>query len=96
VDVAQLERQTHLAREDDHLARDVHARQVIARIGLGIAERSCLLDERREWATSVEAVEQKRQRTRQNSFDLGDLIAGLYEIADCLDDRQGRSDRRLI
>jgi hypothetical protein len=32
-----FERQAHLAREDDELARDVHARQVVARIGLGVA-----------------------------------------------------------
>ena len=84
-------------RAQDHgLARDVHARQVVARVGLGIAARLRLAHDLGERALAVEHIEQIRERAGENAADAADLVAGLDEVLERLDHRQARADRRLV
>ena len=94
--VGQLEVEPHLARQDDQLARDVGAREIVARIRLGESLRLGLAHQRRERLLAVPDVEEVRQRAREDPFDPLDAIAGLAQIAQRLDDRQSGADRGLV
>ena len=72
------------------------ARQVVARIGLGVALRLGVAHDRRERLAAVLHVEQIRQRAGENAFDALDLVARLAQVAQRLDDRQARADGRFV
>ena len=94
--VFHLELQAHLAAEDDDLAHEVGARQVVARIRLGVALRLGVLDDLRERRLAVVDVEQIGQRAGENALDARDLVAGLAQVAQRLDHRQARADGRFV
>ena len=96
VDVGELEREPRLAREDDGFARDVRARQVVARIGLRVALRFGLANDLRERPRAVEQVEQIRERAGEDAADAADLVAGLDEVLQRLDHGQAGADGRLV
>src|SRR5262249_57943960 len=51
--VAELDRQSHLASENHDFSRDVHSGEVVARIRLGVPQLSRMRDELGEGALSV-------------------------------------------
>ena len=55
------------APEDQRLAPDVHAGQVVARIGLGVAALHRVAERRRERAALAHLVEQEAERSRERS-----------------------------
>ena len=67
--VTELERQAHLAAEDDELARHVHAREVVARIRLGEAALPRLAHDAGEAGAAVEDVEQVGERAGEDALD---------------------------
>src|ERR1700728_3743631 len=86
--VAQLEVQADLAAENDELARHIRARQVVARVRLGVAALARLADDLREAAAAVVHVEQIGERAGEDSLDTPDLVAGGEQIAQRMHDRQ--------
>ncbi len=58
LDPFRIERVPRASREDQQLARDIGAAEIEPRIGLGIAERMRLAQQRRERPVAVEVVEQ--------------------------------------
>src|SRR6185503_10685426 len=95
-DILELEREPGLTREDDGLAGDVRAREVIARIGLRVALRFGFADDFGKRPRAVEQVEQIRERAREDAADAADLVAGLNEVFQCVNDGQARADGRLV
>ena len=72
-DVIELQLQPNLAAEDDELARHVHARQIVARIGLGVTFGLRFAHDGRERNAAVVDIEQIRQRAREDAFDADDV-----------------------
>ncbi len=96
LDIAQLELEAHLAAEDDELAGDVHPGEVIARVGLRIASLARIADDIGERRAAVIDVEEIRQRSREDALDARDLIPGLSQVPQGMNDRQPRADRRFV
>eukprot|EP00982_Pelagococcus_subviridis_P011991 31135-Pelagococcus_subviridis.AAC.22 len=95
-DVAQLEIQANLAREDDHLPRDVRAAEVVARVGLRVPELLRLLYDVGEGVAVGVRVEDVGQRPGEDPLDLFHAVAGVDEVAHGGDDRQPGADGALV
>ena len=89
--VLHLELQAHLAAEDDDLAHEVRARQVVARIRLGVTLGLGVLHDVGERRLAVVDVEQIGQRAGEDALDARDLVAGLAQVAQRRDHRQARA-----
>src|SRR5262249_35244084 len=87
LDVAGLAGEAEQAPEDQRLAPDVGARQVVARIGLGVALGHRLAQRRREWLAAPDLGEQEAERAREAALDLDHLVARLGELAVRIQDR---------
>ena len=72
------------------------ARQIVARIGLGVALRLGRAHDRRERLAAVPDVEQVRERAGEDALDALDLVAGVAQVAQRLDHRQAGADGRLV
>src|SRR6185295_10057929 len=92
----QLHLQADLARQNQELARDVRARQIVSRIRLGEADAMRFLHQRAERRGAVERVEEITERAGQNALDLQDLVAAGDEIAQRRHDRESGADVRLV
>src|SRR5437016_1159772 len=79
LDVALLERPSGDASDDQQLAGDVAAREIRARVGLGITERPGLREKRREWPASVEGVEEKGERSGEYAGESDQGVARAVE-----------------
>ncbi len=94
--VLELQRQAHLAPQDDELACHVHARQVIARIRLGKAALARVLHDLGEAHPAVVDVEQVGERAGEDALDAGDVITGLAQVPERVHDREPRADGGLV
>ena len=65
-------------------------------IGLGVALVDGVAQHRGERLLAVPDVEEIGQRARQDAFDATDVVAGLAQVAQRLDHRQRRADRRFV
>ena len=92
LDVARHRARRPRTREDQQLAAHVFARQVVARIGLGVAGVARLPHQRRERPHAVVVIEQPRQRTGQHAGDRMDAIATGLQLAQRAQQRQARAD----
>src|SRR5262245_40480940 len=92
----QFEPQPHLATENDELSRDVGSRQIVARIRFGIAVRLRDAYDFGKGLLAVPDVEEIRERAGENSFNPPDLVAGLAQVTQRLDDWQPGADGRFI
>src|SRR5205823_9974211 len=79
LDVALLERPSGDASDDQQLAGDVAARENRARVGLGVAERPGLREERRERPSPVEGVEEKGERSGKYADERDQGVARVLE-----------------
>ena len=95
-DIVELHLQSGLARQDQQLAGDVLAGQILARIGLGVAEPVGFANERAEWNGAVERVEQVAERPREDSLHPRDHVAADDQIAQRRDDGQPGADVGLV
>ena len=91
-----FERHAGRAREDQQLAAHVFAREIDAGIGLGVTGGARFADECRERHAAVEAREQPRERSRQDTGDAMDRIATRLQRAQAAEQRQARADGRGI
>ena len=95
-DLVELHLQPDLAREDQQLARDIGARQVVSRIRFREADAVRFLHQRAERRRPVERVEEIAERAGQNALDLQDLVAARDEIAQRRHDRKAGADVGLV
>jgi hypothetical protein len=93
-----LERQRHagFAAQDHQLARHVHAGQVVARIGLGVAQRMRLAHQVGERRAAVELVEQPGQGAGEDAVDRDQFVAGIQQVAQGRDHRQAGTDGGFV
>ena len=96
LDVALLERPSGDASDDQQLAGDVAAREIRARVGLGITERPGLREKRREWPASVEGVEEKGERSGEYAGESDQGVARAVEAPQYRERWDTRSDGRGI
>ncbi len=76
------------AAEDECLARHVHARQVLARVGLGVAAAHRLAHGGGERASRPDLAQQEAQRAREAPVDAPDPVARFEQLPRGVDDRQ--------
>src|SRR5688500_9901812 len=76
LNLIQLNRKSHLAAEDDQLASHIHARQIVARVGLSKALPVCLSHNLGKGICPIKGVKNIRESTGKHTFDLKDLVAG--------------------
>ncbi len=95
-DLLGLDGPAHHAGQDDGLAGDVEAREVVARVGLGVVELDRLLHRRGERAAALDRAHDKAQSAARAGLDLQDLVPALDQAADRRDDRHPRADGGLV
>ena len=88
-----LQRQPHFSGQNQRLACDIGAREVIARVGLRVAPPICVGHHSREWQVTSEGVEDVRQRAGKDSLHANHAVARADEVAKGLDHRQPGADR---
>src|SRR5262249_58111552 len=93
---AKLHPEPDFARQNQQLARNVVARQIVARIRLREAHLPGLRDELTERNAPVVGVEEITERSRENAFDLDDLVTARDEIAERRHDRQSGTALRFL
>ena len=81
--------------EDECLPRHVHAREVLARIGLRVAAAHRLAHRRREGPSGAHLAQQESQRAGQASIDAVDAVTRLEQLPGGVDDRQPGAHGRL-
>ncbi len=83
-------------REDERLAYHVLAREVVARVGLGVASGDGVGDGARERHAALDLGEEERERAREHGADGAYAVAGRDEVAERANNRQSGADRRLV
>ena len=79
--IVELQLRSRLTRQDQQLAGDVLASQILARIGLCVTHPASFENQRAEWRRAVEGIEQVTQRSREHAFYLRDDVAARDEIS---------------
>ncbi len=95
-DVGELQLEAQLTAQDDELAGDVHAREVIARIGLRVAPLARIADDVGERRAAIIDVEEIGERSREDPLDAGDLVSRLPEVTQGVHHRQSGTDRGFV
>ncbi|CAM5261403.1 hypothetical protein RLIN73S_02482 [Rhodanobacter lindaniclasticus] len=95
IHLLQRQRPARLARQDHQLACRIKAGEVVARIGLGIAQRVRLAHQRGEWKLAVMTIAQPGQRAGEHAFCREQFVAGVEQVAQGLHHRQAGADGGL-
>ncbi len=78
VDVGGVELDAGGAGEDEQLAADVGAREIVARIGLGVASGAGRADQARERLAPVVVIAQPGHRAREHAGDGMDAVTACH------------------
>src|SRR5581483_3866947 len=84
-DVSQLASETEQPPEDECLATDVDAAEIVARIGLGVTGSDRRPEGARERLAAPELAEEKTECARGTAFDRGDAIARVEQLLQRVD-----------
>lgn len=95
-----LDREAGETGEDGELSGNIEAVEIVARIGLSVAECLGLLDFVGPLAALAlsggERVEKERHGAAKDTFNLGHLVAGIDEVLEGRDDGQTGADGGLM
>mmetsp|Transcript_5495 Transcript_5495/g.13268 ORF Transcript_5495/g.13268 Transcript_5495/m.13268 type:complete len:248 (+) Transcript_5495:335-1078(+) len=91
-----LDHDADLAGEDDGLALDVNAREVVAGVGLGVSESLRLCDDLGKRDGAVELVEDVAEGAGEDAFDVEEAVAGAVQGLDGADDGEACADVGLV
>ena len=96
VDLLELEGEAELAGEDEGLAGDVEAAEVVAGVGLGVAAAAGLADGLRERDAAHDLAGDEAEGAGEGALDAVDAVAGADEVGEGGDDGEGGADGGLV